>query len=384
MGKEIKAEFKVTTPMFMSGHDQQKAEFRIPSLLGALRFWYRATAPADLLYNISKLREAEEKLFGSTGTGQAAFLVRTDTSGKVTADASTLETRNRYGVTYLGYGPISYRGAQRSYIKGESLIKIRFIFRPVVKEQKPPDQEGFKRALKAFILFGGLGSRSRHGFGSVTLLTLKDEDGNHFWRAPRNKEELQTEISSFINALALKDKTKEPSYTAFSSESRIIISKTKMDPLNLLDEIGREMIRYRSYGRNVNGKYTLPGQMGKAEQFFKSDHDLILRNLHNNKKEHPQRVEFGLPHNYRFSHGLEVKIRGTASDRRASPLFIHVHELDRQYAAVLSYIPAQFLPDNETIKISGNGAIVEVPVKIEGLVIRNFLDRIPGALEVKL
>ena len=71
--KKIEATFKIVTPMFMAGSDQKQAEFRIPSLLGALRFWYRATAPADLLNNISKLREAEAKLFGSTDTGQTGF-----------------------------------------------------------------------------------------------------------------------------------------------------------------------------------------------------------------------------------------------------------------------------------------------------------------------
>lgn len=109
--KKIEATFKIVTPMFMAGSDQKQAEFRIPSLLGALRFWYRATAPADLLNNISKLREAEAKLFGSTDTGQASFLVRDNSSQITTADANNARwANNKHGICYLGYGTMNFRG----------------------------------------------------------------------------------------------------------------------------------------------------------------------------------------------------------------------------------------------------------------------------------
>ena len=178
--KKIEATFKIVTPMFMAGSDQKQAEFRIPSLLGALRFWYRATAPADLLNNISKLREAEAKLFGSTDTGQASFLVRDNSSQITTADANNARwANNKHGICYLGYGTMNFRGqVQRNYIKEGSTINIKFIFRPL----KDSDIQGLRRALEALSLFGGLGSRSRRGFGSVTLLTLADEDGNDLWQ----------------------------------------------------------------------------------------------------------------------------------------------------------------------------------------------------------
>jgi CRISPR-associated protein Cmr1 len=380
--KKIEATFKIVTPMFMAGSDQKQAEFRIPSLLGALRFWYRATAPADLLNNISKLREAEAKLFGSTDTGQASFLVRDNSSQITTADANNARwANNKHGICYLGYGTMNFRGqVQRNYIKEGSTINIKFIFRPL----KDSDIQGLRRALEALSLFGGLGSRSRRGFGSVTLLTLADEDGNDLWRAPRNREELQTQISSFISRWNLKDKTREPSYTAFTSLSQVRLSQTHQNHINLLDNIGEEMIRYRSYGRrNHNGDHTLPGNMGIAEQLFSSDHDLVQSLGNVNITSHPRRVAFGLPHNYFFgSTRLKFDITGASSERRASPLFIHIHQLGREYAAVLTYLPARFLPDNEKIRISGHGTKTEVPVQIDNSVIPVFLARIRGATEV--
>jgi len=70
----IDADFVVNTPMFMGGADNSQAELRLPSILGALRFWYRASAPGELVSHIDELRKAEAKLFGSSEEGQGAFL----------------------------------------------------------------------------------------------------------------------------------------------------------------------------------------------------------------------------------------------------------------------------------------------------------------------
>ena len=40
----IEIKFTVETPMFLAGGEQQQAEFRLASLRGALRYWFRALA----------------------------------------------------------------------------------------------------------------------------------------------------------------------------------------------------------------------------------------------------------------------------------------------------------------------------------------------------
>jgi CRISPR/Cas system CMR-associated protein Cmr1 (group 7 of RAMP superfamily) len=55
-------EAKLLTPLFMSGANQEEAEFRVASIKGALRFWWRAThAEADY-----KSLNAIQILFGFT------------------------------------------------------------------------------------------------------------------------------------------------------------------------------------------------------------------------------------------------------------------------------------------------------------------------------
>ncbi|HID77150.1 MAG TPA: type III-B CRISPR module RAMP protein Cmr1, partial [Planctomycetaceae bacterium] len=38
----FEATYRIVTPMFCAGADEQRAELRLPSFKGALRFWWRS------------------------------------------------------------------------------------------------------------------------------------------------------------------------------------------------------------------------------------------------------------------------------------------------------------------------------------------------------
>jgi CRISPR-associated protein Cmr1 len=104
----------------------------------------------------------------------------------------------------------------------------------------------------------------------------------------------------------------------------------------------------------------------------------------------PQRAAFGLPHNYYFTRSLN-RVKGfvdliadddgqpyqlIAQDdnpdnfeleekkkeaRRASPLFIHIHKFENGNAsAVITFLPAVFIPPKKKIRLSGNGRYLYV------------------------
>jgi CRISPR-associated protein Cmr1 len=74
---ELVARFRIVTPLFMSGSDKSKAELRVPSIKGVLRFWWRALA-LGRLGSVDKVREEESRIFGSAGddVGQARVHLR--------------------------------------------------------------------------------------------------------------------------------------------------------------------------------------------------------------------------------------------------------------------------------------------------------------------
>ena len=69
----------------------------------------------------------------------------------------------------------------------------------------------------------------------------------------------------------------------------MLVSGETDEPLGLLDLVGRELVRYRSWGRD--GK--ILGNRIDSEQQFRDDHDLMKRSPQD-RDAHPRRVAFGL------------------------------------------------------------------------------------------
>lgn len=225
-------------------------------------------------------------------------------------------------------------------------VSIRLRFKPWVP---CPDGETLLRALKVLGLCGGMGGRSRHGFGSLTLTSLQGA-GVDGWEPPKDAQTLADEI---VQAVGLKKPPSGagspsssgslPPFTAFSLRSKVLTiapgSRNHADPvpLDVLDALGREMVRFRSWGRNGTILQNIPSEVN-----FEPDHDLMKNRR--TTVDYPARSVFGLPHNY-LRQPLE-KVEPTDFDRRASPLFFHLHQPDpaAPALAVVSLLPATFLP----------------------------------------
>lgn len=353
---KLEASFVIITPLFMSGADRKMAELRAGSIRGVLRFWWRALALGHY-ESWEEVRKAEFALFGSSSGGQSRVHI------SISAPEESLNRRRSgeqlmdrsgkildYGGRYLGYGVVDISGhASRPYLDAPLKFDVKIHLRPQCRkspENLSEEADLLEGALKAMGLVGGIGSRSRRGFGSVTLLGLK-RDGVLTYEAPKNAGSYLACLREFVKKY-IRNVTGLPEYTSFSQDTRVYLLKIGTDPLQLLDEIGQAMQMYRSWGLNgmVNGTK-------RSEKIFKDDHDNMRAALSGSAKDHPRRVAFGLPHNYFFS-SMQRKLTVLAEDheRRASPLFIHIHMLsDNEYAAVVSIFPARFLPDNEEILI---------------------------------
>jgi CRISPR-associated protein Cmr1 len=392
--KELKVRFRIVTPLFMSGLDRFEAELRAPSIKGVLRFWWRAMALGRLV-SVDKVREDETRIFGSggDGVGQAKVHFRLNLPKELDqykdqilkyADGQPVGP----GVRYLGYGVIKAVPSKKRNTKQGQLLRscLKYPFDGVLNiliknSTSKADVDSVVLAIISMGLFGGLGSRSRKGFGSFNILDLRLED-ELLYKMPKDAAELKSRISSFFEDYSLNAYRGLPPYTAFSDNTRIDIIENGSDPLYLLNSIGEAMQMYRSWGRNgmVNGK--------PSERNFKNDHDLALAAINSKVATHPLRVVFGLPHNYYFSsHQARVDVKPQKLERRASPQFLHIQELgDGQFVAVSAIIPAKFLPSGEGIRV---GSWV-VPQNISYKVLDDFLDgknglgmpRFPNAVRV--
>jgi len=191
----IEATFKVVTPMFISGADpdQDKAELRLPSIKGALRFWWRALAWGWYEGQLSRIREEEAKLFGSTDAGQAAVLMRLESHQN---RSGTPRFRDVPGAIYLGYGVMNFRGelCRHCLDTGSGFaLSLSWKESTLARDQ----QTQILDSLKIMGLLGGVGSKSRKGYGSITL-TKVETNGQIIWEQPNNYENFKREIAKTI------------------------------------------------------------------------------------------------------------------------------------------------------------------------------------------
>lgn len=379
----ISATYRVTTPMFLGGAEHQ-AELRLPSFKGALRFWWRALAWVRCK-DVRRLHEEEMTLFGSSDeqVGQSKVLLRLvpcAAGPKIRSARQQLMDSNHVvgdGARYLGYGVMEAFASRKKDTKEGELTRpcllapftftVELLFKPGTKQHQ---REQVEYALKALGILGGLGSKSRKGYGSLTLTSLTVRQGEdkptERWNPPNNPQELEQAIRGLLGPSQVRagDASDSvfnnlPDWTAFSPASRVVVLAADhhdSTPLALLDRVGREMIRYRSWGR---GGRVFGAQ---SEKNFANDHDTMRDYLSAGQAptHAPQRAVFGLPHNYYFgslSRGrdLQVKADVTASshDRRGSPLFFHVHDSGAgSPLAVITFLPACFLPEGEQVRIA--------------------------------
>jgi len=384
----LNAEFLVVTPLFM-GQDSlkgviQAAEvIRPPSVKGALRLWWRAMEWKHCLNEnlgqveaaLRAMHEKECALWGvaTSGLDQGG-------QGRFLLTVKEVESNWEYNQPSLSQQYLLGQGLWDAPRQGQpghllrrscktSRFRVEIVFRP---RTTPKDIESVARSLLVWGLLGGLGSRSRKGFGSVAIQSLDCPNGqSSVFQVPQSMYALSTTLTALLAPLTHG----LPPFTAFSDATRIDGSLSGTSAMSLLDKAGDEMQFYRSNGRGglVRGQ--------EAEPTFRSDHEVVQNvAFGNHVTTAPRRVVFGLPHNYFFSSTdskVDIPGQGATWERRASPLFIHIHQFPTGKCALIqSLLPAEFLPDGVQVRMKPDRARIQnVNPGVDWSVITDYLDR---------
>ena len=379
MPVKIEVTYRVVTPLFCAGADLARPELRLPSFKGVLRYWWRALAWSRCGAELEAIRQQEDALFGSVGGGRSSVSMRLDLPTNPTTvrkgDVLTVSPKGGgvvgEGARYLGYGVMEAFASRKRGTKNGQLTRAclhaPFNFTVLMRGRDLNETEltSLTDALSALGTLGGIGAKSRKGYGSLGIQTLR-VNGMEQWSRPQSLSDL----CNAIKTLRPDDNTARlPEFTALSGKTRhVLLSSDRKEPVELLDLVGRELVRFRSWGRN--GK--ILGGNVDSERKFEDDHDLMKNRL---RERHPRRIAFGLPHNYGQGKDKEVKPLKDL-DRRASPLFIHIHECGSTPVAVLSFLPARFLPAGKSDISVGITPVSQRPEEDLYLPIHEFLDRL--------
>ena len=382
MPTEIEATYRVVTPMFCGGAEPEtNAELRLSSFKGVLRFWWRALAWSRCDGDSRRIRESADALFGSAGGGQSRVLIRLASGplpqsvnkGEILSVSPSIRGTVGEGARYLGYGVMKAFGKQGGQVERACLrspfeftVLMRIREHELNEDERKRQLASLTDALICLGTMGGMGAKSRKGYGSLVLQSMT-VNGEQRWCAPQTVAELRdacAELRHNHNAAG------QPEYTAFSGQARqILVSSDNKEPLGLLDLVGREFMRYRSWGHN--GMVLDQG----SEKNFEDDHDLMKSKM---PDRHPRRIAFGLPHNYGKRRHEQVGPHDQKLDRRASPLFIHIHACGDTPVAVLSFLPARFLPEGRSTISVGGRPVAQTREADLYKPIHEFLDRLLG------
>lgn len=387
----IEAAYRVVTPLFSAGADSTRPEVRLPSFKGVLRYWWRALAWSRCRGDLEVVRREEDRLFGSAGGGQSRVLMRWASPPEPTPIPVNEVLKVRAGgeivgdgARYLGYGVMeafrrkNKQTGQRTaagQLTRACLAPFDFTVQMRGRDLNEQELTSLRDSLVALGILGGLGAKSRKGYGSLVLQDLR-VNGQARCSTPRSMDELRSAIAAFRPGPSDDDDGSGslPEFTALSNGARhVLLSSGSTEPLELLDLVGRELIRFRSWGRA--GKI-LGGQ--DSEKSFQPDHDLMKLDPRQ-RRNHPRRIAFGLPHNYGKPKHQQVE-PADGLDRRASPLFIHIHECGDRPVAIVSFLPARFLPsrppaNRATISVGGQ-RVSQAPEEELYRPIHDFLDRL--------
>jgi len=306
--QKIEADYEIVTPMFIGGGDKhEEPEIRPPSIKGALRFWWRALQWGSCLKQaegnadkaLQALHEQEAELFGAAFKdnqyGQGLCTLKLKNVIPKGVEENWPISNNNSGSGYLGYGlDKTTDEAHRKAISQGKFAVCLMLKKGVSTEQI----QQLKNTLIIWGLLGGIGSRARRGFGSVAIKKLDDKSYKF-----DNLGQYEAAINLLLNTIILAPEM--PVFTALNEEMHIAHAGQSNDVRRLMDRVG---IQYKTARKEAG-----PGLA---------------------------KLPFGLP---------LAGNRGASDEenRRSSPLLMHIHPIDKQFVALMSFIPADFHPAHQ-------------------------------------
>lgn len=147
--KTITLKCEIVTPMISKGSEKSKLEIRVPEIKSSMRYWYRSLCNIDCkdidnnMQFIKKLKFREGSLFGDTENQASPLTIR------------------------LGKAEISERRCEVVGIKSNmNTISPRSTFNmKLIHKNESPNIQIYKNILYIASILGGIGGRSRKGYG---------------------------------------------------------------------------------------------------------------------------------------------------------------------------------------------------------------------------
>jgi CRISPR-associated protein Cmr1 len=319
--------YRLLTPLFGGGVEPKRADpvsvVRATEVRGQLRFWWRAVRGWRSGGRLEELWRLEAQIFGSAGEGGASPLwVAVETLEK--GQEVVIDEKNQ-AMWYLGF-PLR-DGKVRNPVREGVRFRLRLRFPKALQEE-------VEAALWAWQTFGGLGARTRRGFGALALEGAPSPD--------------EKEVREGLKRYSQKNGW-PPDVPHLTPGSLVRV-------VNLSWRALAE--RYQAFRQDRE-----PGQGKHPGRSRWPEPDEVRRLQNRNAQKHPPRHpvrkfprgQFGLPIIFHFKDRgdpQDATLQGQEADRLASPLLFRPLDEGRCLVAVLE---APRVPPGGVFLRWGNG-----------------------------
>jgi CRISPR-associated protein Cmr1 len=394
-------QLRLVTPAFCGGAEARQVDpitpIRPSSVRGSLRWWFRAAVAAQLWpaskgradqkQMLDQLHDLESLLFGAVrGDALASAIALLPAEGVLKAvDFPAPDQVRSRGVRYLGYG--LFEGGQPTVLDAAHTVFTQPIrLRPRAKNLG----DVVAATVWLWAHLGGLGARTRRGWGSLELLDL----GGLPWAGPppgalladptavrahlvKGITEAGAVFSRFLRSQGHTPGQGEGPHPAIRTlrglERLPVIPHTFPRGIDALEHAGRLFQDFRStLQRNKRGLGPLP------------DYHEVKAAI----QERPgapvgvERAAFGLPLPFYFRslQGAKATVEPEGKDRLASPLLFRVVRTQAGFCVALIHLASRAGSSaslDRDLRVRIRGRSVRVARRPESTLVNQFVDWAP-------
>ncbi|MGE4046215.1 MAG: RAMP superfamily CRISPR-associated protein [Acetobacteraceae bacterium] len=362
---EFSVELETTTPLLGGSPELRKLDtvdvIRVPTIRGHLRFWWRALQTHHLTER-KQFAQAEEALWGKAadqtgGRSQVEITVEIRSRDRLRPDHTniTAQTAGNYALW-----PARKAGEEPPAPRLMPGVRFR-----LTVSAPGSELSALRNTVRAWILFGGYGSRTRRGVGSLTVT------GSHQTRAEwlpgvDEPEELRDELAESLQSLFGRD-VFEPSDTPLQlpllSGAKLLVGGLERDALKAWGTALDWLHHFRQgpdFAREPGN-----GPSGKS-RWPEADKLRHLSGRHGHSPRYDKepawpRAEFGLPIVGRFVGAQEPppfeiiwvdNERCEPQDRMASPLILKALPTLQGFRPCALWLARPALPGRVAIRMN--------------------------------
>lgn len=337
---------EIVTPCFNAGAEQSRAEIRVPSIRGEVRWWFRA---------LGGTRDEEKELFGGVhGDPQRSKVILRLKEPMVSDQAVNLhdlvgrDANHPQAYLLWPLRPTRDRSQKRGMIPPGRAFTL--LCSTDARLQDDAVQQKLTSAIELWILLGSLGTRSRRGYGSIAF----QEAG-----AAASFDSQEQFRHAVVQRLSVFGR---PSIKA------MFICRRQESAELALNQLGAWLKAFRAGSiKSIKN----PGKWGK------NDHDRVR-----DRSGKLYRPVIGLPLTQRYSDGTILETAMAGADRWASPVHLKVVKCAGGFYPLVVFFPDMAIPEGKRVTISSKRGQQAFDLPVDHGLLREMMTPGPDAFVV--